>query len=335
MRLRMIILLCFLTLSLIGRFDYYLMRQFPYIPLNATDTPVTFNLTKGSGTKTITKQLQTQGVVNAWQGSLLRLWVRSQKAEKLLKAGEYQLSSHITPDQLLIKLIRGDVIQYELMFSEGLRFEQAMGLIQNHPAIKKTLQNKSLSEIMFLLGEKEVHPEGLFFPDTYYFIRDTTDIEILRRARQIMQNRLLAAWEQRSPGIVVKTPYEALILASIIEKEAKGIEERCLISGVFQRRLAKNMRLQADPTVIYGLGKEYSGNLTQAQLKQASPYNTYINKGLPPTPIALPGITAITAALHPDNGETLYFVAKGDGSHHFSVTLKDHNEAVKKYQLGE
>ena len=332
MRLKKLFIYFLFICLLMGSAPFYLFYRFPNLPLNQHDHPVTFNLIKGSGMKTIVKQLQDQGVLTGSQGILLRAWFRIKNVEKLLKAGEYELASNITPQILLRKLVRGEMIYYTVTFSEGIRFAQAIELLDQHPAIKRTLQNQSTTEVMASLGEPNTSPEGLFFPDTYYFIRNTTDLELLKRARHTMQVRLAQAWEHRDGAIVLKTPYEGLILASIIEKESALKTEHPLISGVFQRRLEKNIRLQADPTVIYGLGLEFNGNLTQNQLKQSTPYNTYMNKGLPPTPIALPGLKAIEAAMHPDKSEALYFVAKGDGTHYFSVTLQEHNEAVQKYQ---
>jgi UPF0755 protein len=239
-----------------------------------------------------------------------------------------------TPRALLEKMIKGQVVQYAIAFPEGGTFTQLLTILAAHPALQKTLPTKSPSEIMGLLGEPTLYPEGLFFPDTYYFTADMSDMDLLRRARKTMEDKLTQAWEKRDPNIRLNTPYEALILASIIEKETGHPEERFLVSGVFQRRLEKNMRLQADPTVIYGVRETFSHRLTREQLKQDTPYNTYMHKGLPPTPIALPSLKAIEAALHPASGAALYFVAKPDGTHYFSATLKEHNEAVAKYQRG-
>jgi UPF0755 protein len=199
----------------------------------------------------------------------------------------------------------------------------------------KTLSDTDGKTVMSALGYPEVHPEGRFFPDTYHFPSGMTDIEFLQRAYDTMVAVLDEEWQQKAEGLPYKTADEALIMASIIEKETAVASERVTIAGVFVRRLQKGMKLQTDPTVIYAMGENYNGNIRRKDLKTDSPYNTYVVAGLPPTPIALPGVEAIHAALHPEQGETLYFVAKGDGSHYFSKTLKEHNRAVAKYQLGK
>lgn len=309
------------------------LDSFLHAPLNKSETMVKYVLAPGTGAKSMIRQLKKEGIINQWQATLLRSWIQYKGVEKFLKAGEYQFSLSITPEMLLKKLIDGDVVQYTVTFIEGNTFSDTMDIIARLPSIKKVLTGKSPQEIMALLGEPLQHPEGLFFPDTYYFTANMSDLNLLQRMRTTMRSRLQNAWDGRDTQVYLKTPYEALILASIIEKEAVVDDERSLISGVFQRRLATNMRLQADPTVIYGLGKTYSERLTKADLKQDTPYNTYVKKGLPPTPIAMPGMKAIVAALHPDKGDALYFVAKGDGKHYFSNSLKEHNQAVAKYQL--
>jgi UPF0755 protein len=188
---------------------------------------------------------------------------------------------------------------------------------------------------MARLGYPGEHPEGRFFPDTYHFPNGTTDLDFLQRAYQTMQRRLQAAWEQRQPALILQSPYQALTLASIVEKETALASERAQVAGVFIRRLQKNMRLQTDPTVIYGLGAQFDGNLRRADLERDTPYNTYTRSGLPPTPIALPGAASLAAAVNPADGDALYFVAKGDGSHAFSDSLRQHNQAVQQYQLGQ
>ncbi|HRE30458.1 MAG TPA: endolytic transglycosylase MltG, partial [Candidatus Berkiella sp.] len=236
------------------------------------------------------------------------------------------------PAQLLQKWVKGDVIIHFFTVTEGMTFAQMMRAMQFHPAIKKTLWGQSEQQIMQSLGENGLIAEGLFFPDTYYFKANTTDKTLLLRARKIMSTKLNEAWQKRDLNIAIKTPYEALILASIIEKETGRDEEREKISGVFQRRLQKNMRLQADPTVVYGLKETYNGKITKEHLQSSDNlYNTYRHAGLPPSPIALPGLRSIEAVLHPDKSEALYFVAKGDGTHIFSKTLSEHNQAVAQY----
>ena len=205
--------------------------------------------------------------------------------------------------------------------------------LHHHPVIRHTLEGKSNTEIMTALGYPDQHPEGLFFPDTYAFPKGTSDIEFLQRAYKMMQTQLQKEWDNRAPDLPITSSYEALILASIIEKETGAAHERPLIASVFTQRLRKKMRLQTDPTVIYGLGESFDGNIRYRDLKKDTPYNTYLRRGLTPTPIALPGLDAIRAAVHPADSEALYFVSKGDGTHYFSNTLEEHNKAVSKYQL--
>lgn len=267
------------------------------------------------------KQLQSQNVINGFQLLLFRAYIRLQGAQAKVQAGEYRFPQNITPKALLQKWIKGDVILYAIIIPEGATLSTFRQLLNNHPKMKKGE-----------LAPMALTQEGLYYPDTYFFAANTAPSVILKKARDRMQKKLEEAWSERDANIVLTTPYEALILASIIEKETANEAERPMMSGVFQRRLAQKMRLQADPTVIYGMQLSFSGHLTKEDLRNPTPYNTYIHHGLPPTPIALPGIRSIIAALHPDKSAALYFVAKGDGTHHFSATLQEHNEAVKKYQ---
>ncbi|WP_201243905.1 endolytic transglycosylase MltG [Halochromatium salexigens] len=251
-----------------------------------------------------------------------------------IKAGEYALTTGMRPLELLRLFARGRSIQYPVTLIEGWTFREAVESLADHDKLQHALADLSESEIMQRIGIDEPHPEGWLFPDTYLVARASTDVAVLKRAHERMQQVLNEEWEQRAEGLPLETPYEALILASIIEKETGLAEERPDIAGVFVRRLQRGMRLQTDPTVIYGMGEAYDGNIRRADLRRATPYNTYVIDGLPPTPIALPGREAIHAALHPADGETLYFVSRGDGSHHFSPTLEEHNCAVRQYQLG-
>ena len=225
-----------------------------------------------------------------------------------------------TPKALLKKWTKGEVILYPVTFPEGITLNTAVKILENHSKVRQ--ENLSFGP----------ESEGLYYPDTYYFPKGTSMGAILNLAKTAMDKKIEKAWEARDPQGILKSPYEALVLASIIEKETAYRAEKAMISGVFHQRLRKKMRLQADPTVIYGLGASYRGVITKENLISPTRYNTYVHTGLPPTPIALPGQDSIDAALHPDNSEMLYFVAKGDGSHHFSATLKEHNQAVKQYQ---
>lgn len=262
-----------------------------------------------------------------------RWMARWQGKAAMIKAGEYQFAAGVTPAQLLTQVVNGAVVQHALTIVEGWNFAQLMNEVRRHEALQHTLGDSTPAEIMKQLGLPGKHPEGMFLPDTYHFPRGLTDVAFLQRAYQTMEARLAEEWQRRDPGVPLKTPYEALILASIIEKETGVPDERPQIAGVFTRRLIQGMRLQTDPTVIYALGPSFDGNLRRADLSFDSPYNTYRYGGLPPTPIAMPGAASIRAALHPAPGDTLYFVSRGDGSHVFSATLDQHNEAVRRYQL--
>jgi len=251
-----------------------------------------------------------------------------------IKVGEYKIPAEIKPDELLELFVSGDVIQHSLTIIEGWTFAELMNEVNDNPHLTHTLNDFSVEEIMDRLGLAGKHPEGRFYPDTYHFIQGTTDLEFLKRCYQQMQTLLEKEWEGRKKSTPLKSSYQALILASIIERETNVDKERAQVAGVFIRRLNRKMRLQTDPTVIYGLGKEFDGNIRRKDLRRDTPYNTYVHKGLPPTPIAMPSVRSIHAALHPDEGKSIYFVAKGDGTHYFSDTLQEHNEAVRKYQLG-
>jgi UPF0755 protein len=250
-----------------------------------------------------------------------------------IAVGEYKISKHDTPTRFLDNLLQGKVIQYALTIIEGWNFKQLLQAIAEDPNLEHELTGKPYKEIMAMLGHEDQHPEGRFLPDTYYFPKGESDIDFLSRAYQAMQDFLSTEWQQRAVGLAIDSPYEALILASIVEKETGLASEREAIAGVFMRRLQKNMRLQTDPTVIYGMGDRYQGNIRRRDLERDTPYNTYRRRGLPPTPIAMPGRDAIRATLHPKEGDELYFVSRGDGSHYFSSTLEEHNQAVIKYQL--
>jgi len=258
----------------------------------------------------------------------------SGRAEEL-KAGNYSIESGISPYRLFDRLTNGDTAQIGITFIEGWTFRQIRNELNRHEGLRHVSMSLSDAEILHRIGAKEIHPEGLFFPDTYYFSSDMSDLEILSRAYQVMQERLDQAWKSRDDGLPYKSPYEALIMASIVEKETGMVEERAQIARVFLNRMRISMRLQTDPTVIYGLGTRFDGNLRKQDLLNDTPYNTYTRSGLPPTPIAMPGMGAIEAALNPARNEGhLYFVGRGDGGHVFSKTLADHNRAVARYQRG-
>ena len=262
--------------------------------------------------------------------ALFKVYSRLQKLDSQIKTGEYHLSSGLTPAGLLTMLTQGNVRLYRVTIPEGATWQQALDTLNK----QNKLQNIDTAQAELELVSGHTNPEGWFFPETYTYPAGGSSVDILTQAVQQMQTVLEEEWSQRDLNLPYKSPYEALIMASIIEKETGVSIERPLIAGVFVRRLEKGMRLQTDPTVIYGLGKSFDGNLKRKHLRDKSnPYNTYRHHGLPPTPIALPGRAAIWAALHPAEGKALYFVAKGDGSHYFSETLAEHERAVVKYQL--
>ncbi len=326
-----------LLVSFVGGWFMLEFQTFNRAPLsNTVVETVNYTVKPGSSLMTVANELQQQGLMEH-----PRYWVwlaRWEGNADKIKAGEYAISPQMTPAQLLSLLVSGKVIDYTLTIPEGWTFRQMMKALHQHEKIKKRLvdsNGKLLSNglIMSRLQLPEKHPEGLFYPDTYHFSNQTTDIEFLLRAYRKMKQRLEYEWENRAPALPYKNSYEALIMASIIEKETAVPEEREQIAGVFVRRLNKKMRLQTDPTVIYGLGESFDGNIRKRDLRAKNPYNTYKIKGLPPTPIALPGGDSIYAALHPAAGKTLYFVSRGDGTHQFSETNEAHNAAVRKYQL--
>jgi UPF0755 protein len=258
---------------------------------------------------------------------------RRRDAATHIKAGEYAVTTDTTPAALLDKMIRGEVIQYALTIPEGLTVREILAQVRRHEHLVKTLPDYKPATVMQAIGKPGMNAEGRFYPETYHFPRGTTDVDFLRRAYDTMETVLAEEWQARDTGLPYADAYQALIMASIIEKETAVPDERDRIAGVFVRRLQRGMKLQTDPTVIYGLGEDFDGNIRRRDLRSDSPYNTYVHRGLPPTPIAAPGREAIHAALHPAEGDTLYFVARGDGSHHFSSTLAEHNRAVRKYQL--
>ncbi len=312
------------------------MQQQLDSPINIElDTAIIYTIKPGMNLKLIGEDLVRQGIMK--HPYYFMLDGRLQGTDSRLKAGEYLLHPGTTQRQLLEQFEAGKVVQHSLALIEGWSYKQMMFVVSSNEVLIKTLADTDSKTVMSALGlgYAEVHPEGRFFPDTYHFPSGMTDVEFLQRAYKKMLVVLDEQWQEKAEGLPYKTADEALIMASIIEKETAVASERATIAGVFVRRLQKGMKLQTDPTVIYAMGENYNGNIRRKDLKTDSPYNTYVYAGLPPTPIALPGVEAINAALHPEQGDTLYFVAKGDGSHYFSKTLNEHNRAVAKYQLGK
>lgn len=264
---------------------------------------------------------------------LWRVLARLSGDARRVHAGEYEVLPGDTPATLLARLVRGEVVTYQATIVEGWTAMQAVAMLQTHPELARELEGVDVHTLLDVLGLPGGHAEGMFFPDTYQFVRGDSDADILRRAYARMEGVLAEAWQSRAGGLPYDTPYEALIAASLIEKETGRASERALISQVFALRLERGMRLQTDPAVIYGVGDAFDGDLRRSHLRDDTPYNTYARRGLPPTPIALPGGGSIRAALHPAEGEYLYFVSRGDGTSKFSASLEEHEEAVRRYQL--
>jgi UPF0755 protein len=293
--------------------------------------PETIIFSRGSSIRTLAKQLIEKDLLQ--NKTYFLIWGKLNRQETRLQAGEYIITPGLSLAGLLDDMVAGNVVQHNIALIEGYTFRQILEIIQQSPIVTKKLENLSDEEIMKALGHEGEHPEGRFYPDTYYISRGVTDTELLKRAYGEMTRILEEEWQQREENLPLNSSYEALILASIVEKESAIAEERPLIAGLFVNRLRKKMRLQTDPTVIYGI-ENYDGNIRFKDLRKDTPYNTYTRHGLPPTPIALAGREAIHATLHPDKTNYLYFVAYGDGSgkHVFSTNLKDHEKAVDLYQ---
>jgi UPF0755 protein len=325
------VLILLIVAAVVGWQAWRGYQAFVAHPIAVGDEQVVYKVEPGTTLRQVAGDLTKRGWVSNPYNFMALAYLTGQ--QNALKAGEYGISSGMRPVALLELLTSGRSIQFPVTFVEGTRFRDAVAAIPAAGAFKIELAGLSDEEIMARIGIDDDHPEGWLFPDTYLFPRGTTDTTILKRAHQRMKDVLAEEWAGRSDDLPLETPYEALILASIIEKETAVPEERPSIAGVFVRRLQKGMKLQTDPTVIYGMGDDYDGNIRREDLREATPYNTYVIDGLPPTPIALPGREAIHAALHPAAGDALYFVARGDGSHHFSATLDEHNCAVRHYQL--
>jgi UPF0755 protein len=300
-------------------------------PIAGLVEPTVFEVPRGASLTSVAHRLERAGLMDR-----PRTWLRHANRERLatrLKAGEYRLQPGTSPAMLLEQFVQGDVVLHAITLPEGWTFRQALAAIQSHPHVTRELQGLDDAAILARLGLRDPHPEGLFFPDTYRFPRGTTDRELLRQAHARLEAELAAAWSRRASGLPYDTPYEALILASLVEKETGAADERPLIAGVFVNRLRRGMRLQTDPSVIYGIGDTFDGNLRRKDLEDDTTYNTYTRPGLPPTPIALAGRAALEAAVRPAQTDALYFVATGlgDGRHYFSGSLAAHNANVSRH----
>ena len=304
-----------------------------YQPLRLSAPTVDLSIEPGTLPRGVAQAVKDAGV--AVNPDLLYLWFRVSGQGRAIKAGSYELEAGLTPHRLLAKLARGEESLRAVTLVEGWNFRQFRAALAKEEVLKPDTKGLADEDLMKLLGRPGRHPEGRFFPDTYTYAKGSSDVAVFRRALRAMDKRLAAAWAQRSAEAVVKTPDEALTLASIVEKETGKAADRPLIAAVFNNRLRVGMPLQTDPTVIYGMGTSFDGNLRKKDLQTDTPWNTYTRAGLPPTPIAMPGKASLLAAVQPAASKALYFVARGDGSSHFSASLDEHNRAVNKYQRGQ
>jgi len=317
------------VLALVGTLLF--VRQWLTTPLAIGTEPVTVDVAPGQSLTAVADELAGRGVLT--HPRLLALYARYTGADARMRAGEYAIQPGVTPERLLDLFVSGAVVQHSVTIVEGWTFRNLRKALADVPTLDHVTRELSDEELMTRLGEPGRHPEGLFFPDTYLFGKGTRDLDLLRQARDRMRRELDAAWARRKDDLPLQDAYQALVLASIVERETGLAEERPRIAGVFVERLRRGMRLQTDPTVIYGLGEKFDGNLRRSDLERDTPYNTYTRVGLPPTPIALPGAGAIEAAVRPDERGELFFVATGlgDGAHIFTRTLAEHEAAVKQY----
>jgi len=300
-------------------------------PLSIGTQPVVVEISAGESLRHVAEDFQQKGILlHAWD---LIAYARLHEASGGLRAGEYRLDPGLTVAGLLDLLRSGKVVMHSLTLVEGWTFKQALSAVDAEPNLQHGLAGLDTQELTQRLGFEGSNPEGQMLPNTYEFPRGTRDVDFLRRAHAAEELALNAVWNQRDKDLPYKSPYDALTMASLIEKETAQADERAKIAGVFVRRLQKGMMLQTDPTVIYGLGESYDGTITWKDLRTDTPYNTYTRYGLPPTPICLPSRASLEAAVHPAPGNALYFVSRGDGTHVFSATLKEQNAAVAKYQL--
>ncbi len=323
-----------LAAALVVAAGAYWVHHEAHRPLELPPEGVVYQLQPGTSLRALGRDLEEKGIISSrWA---LEAWARWQGGERGVRAGEYRFEPGATIVKLLDQLRRGEMVQHKFTITEGSIFREVVDAMQELVAqglVRKTTEPTQLPKA-FVQWTGLEHPEGWIFPDTYLFARGISDKELLMLAHRSMKETLGAAWDRRKDGLPFKKPYEALILASIVEKETGIAEERPLIAGVFINRLKANMLLQTDPTVIYGMGEDYDGNIRKSDLQTDTPYNTYTRLGLPPTPIAMPGKAAIEAVLNPQHTDALYFVAKGGGAHHFSRTYAEHRDAVVRYQLG-
>ena len=326
---RRLVLLAGLAVFAGGGLFYRYLHQ----PIESKLLPIVLVVPQGASFTRLANDWHELGVIDRplWW----KFYARITGQANQIQAGEYRLDPGNTPLSLLRRLVAGDVVQYQLTLVEGWTFQRIRDYLAQQPRLIQQTLELDDPMVMAALGRRGEYPEGRFFPDSYRYTASMSDLDVLRQALEKMDQVLAQEWTQRDVGLPYESPYQALVMASIIERETALPDERAEIAGVFVRRLQQGMRLQTDPTVIYGMGAAYQGNISRKDLKADTVYNTYTRHGLPPTPIAMPGLEAIRAALHPAVGSSLYFVARGDGSHVFSDTLAQHQQAVQKYQINQ
>lgn len=333
--LLLVTILLLLMLAAGGLWLWSDYKTFVNQPLTLPDEGAVFELKPGTTLPGLLRQWADRGwIKGGWrQARYLQVIAKRRGLATRLKAGEYHLAANSRPEQALRVLASGKVVQHHLTLIEGWSFKEMMAALRANKVLEHRLADDSPETVMKAIGRQGQPAEGYFLPDTWAFPRGTTDVQFLRRANRALESLLEKAWQDRAEALPYENAAEALVMASIVEKETAVAQERPMIAGVFVRRLKLGMRLQTDPTVIYGMGDAYKGNLRRKDLRRDTPWNTYTRKGLPPTPIALASAAAIQAALHPASGRSLYFVARGNGEHQFSATLEEHNRAVRRYQI--
>ena len=325
---RLLTVLLLLSMLLAGAAYWWLQR--PLIPASASG-PIELTVAPGAAPRRVAEALEMAGAQTP--AILLFAWFRLSGQARDIKAGSYEFEPGTTPRSLLDKLVRGEQALRSLVLLEGWNIREVLQAVRSSPDLKQDLDGLSPAQIMDRIGYPGRHPEGRFFPDTYRVAKNAPASSVLRQAAQAMEQRLAEAWSQRIPTTPLRSPEEALILASIVEKETGLESDRAQVAGVFSNRMRIGMRLQTDPTVIYGLGERFDGNLRRIDLLTDTPYNSYTRAGLPPTPISMPGWNSLLAAVQPEPTKALYFVSRGDGSSHFSATLPEHNAAVRRFIL--
>ena len=330
--LKLLLALVILGLGAAVAAAWWLQRPLQMPDAVSAEAPLEVTIAPGASARAVADTLVKAGVQTP--SALLYAWFRLSGDSRKIKAGSYELAPGTTPASLLSKLVRGEQALRSLTLLEGWNIRQVLQAVRSSPDLTQDIDGLSMADLMARIGYPGRHPEGQFFPDTYRMVKHTPASAVLRQAAQAMEQQVNAVWAQRAPDSPLRSPYEALILASIVEKETGLESDRAMVAGVFSNRLRIGMRLQTDPSVIYGLGERFDGNIRRSDLQTDTPYNTYTRAGLPPTPIAMPGRNSLLAAVQPAATKAMYFVARGDGASYFSATLEEHNAAVRRYILG-